>query len=111
MFKHLLFALFLLAVILCYSANGQLRIVNYNVAEITNSGALTTVLNAIKDEQVNGISKPIDVLVLNEVESPNITTILGILNSQGVGTYVAGTWVQRPGQAEWVWYTASKRYL
>ncbi len=71
-------------------AHGQLRIVDYNIAGLPNSSALTTVLNAIKDEAINGISKPIDVLILNEVDSPDITTILGILNNQGVGTYLAG---------------------
>ena len=70
-------------------AHAQLRIVNYNVAGINNSSALTTVLGAIKDEVVNGVAKPIDVLVLNEVESADITTILGMLNGRSIGTYAA----------------------
>lgn len=79
-----------LTAFLCDPAHAQLRIAHYNVAGVTNSSALTTVLTAIKDEQVNGVSKPIDVLMLNEVESPDVTTILDILNTHGAGTYAAG---------------------
>jgi exonuclease III len=82
---------FLLVVLtLCQTANGQLRIVNYNVAGLNNSSATSTVLTAIKDEVVNGVAKLIDVLVLNEVDSLDITALLGILNAHGAGTYLAG---------------------
>jgi exonuclease III len=70
-------------------ANAQLRIVDYNTAGIDSVSAMTTVLSAINSESVNGIAKPIDAIILQELSSGDIGTVTSILNGLGVGTYVA----------------------
>lgn len=65
----------------------DLRIVSYNIASGGGSGAprsgLGTILEAIGSEIVNGISRPIDVLALQEVASQAATTqlVVGLLNT------------------------------
>ena len=69
----------------------QLRIVNYNTAGIQNNGAMQTVLAAISAESTNGIVKPIDAMILQELSSGDINTMVSNLNALGVGTYVASS--------------------
>ena len=71
-------------------AHGQLRIVQYNVAGLNDTSAFTTVVDAINDATINGVAKPIDAMILQEVEAGDIATILGILNGMGNGTYASG---------------------
>ncbi len=90
------FALCLLLFTLATSSSrvyAQLRVVSYNTATGSTSTprtGLDTVLEAIGDEIVNGFSKPIDVLALQEQESWSTTTfnIVSDLNAiYGAGTY------------------------
>jgi hypothetical protein len=69
------------AAFLCVPGYRQLRIVQYNVAGLNNSSAFTTVINAIDDATINGVVKPIDAHILQEVESSDITAILEILRN------------------------------
>lgn len=84
-------AVYLLVMVQAFVAQayGQLRIVDYNTAGVNNASAMTTVLSAIGSESVNGIAKPIDAIILQELSSGDIGTITSILNGLGVGTYVA----------------------
>jgi hypothetical protein len=71
------------------AAYGQLRVVTYNTAEAARP-TLGTVLQAIGNDSVNGIARPIDVLSLQEQTTPSSTTqqILNVLNGiYGAGTY------------------------
>ncbi|WP_428388614.1 hypothetical protein [Mucisphaera sp.] len=71
------------------AAEAQLRVVSYNTAGGPRTG-LEDVLEAIGDENRNGFAKPIDVLALQEQNSPGSTTqaIVNLLNSvYGSGTY------------------------
>jgi len=77
-------------------AEAQLRIVTYNTLRGPNIG-LDTVLQAIGEEQVGGIARPIDVLLLQEQTGPSFdpqqTTddIVDVLNNiYGAGTYDSG---------------------
>ena len=79
----------LLLGLLALNANAQLRIVNYNTAGVPNSSSMQTVLNAITNESVNGIVKPIDVMILQELSSGDIATIRSMLNGLGGGAYTA----------------------
>lgn len=82
------------------SAHAQLRIVSYNTLTGANPGVQTarptaaTVLEAIGLEAVNGIAKPIDVMLLQEQFSTEISTqsFVDVLNSiYGAGTYARST--------------------
>jgi len=81
------------------ASTDELRIVTYNVKADTgsnDSGAgLTTVLQAIGNEHLNGNAQPIDVLALQELYStPSVTLsyIVGQLNGiYGAGTYAYDT--------------------
>jgi hypothetical protein len=71
----------------------QLRIVDYNTTDGPRAG-LSTVLQAIGEEAVNGFAKPIDVLSLQEQSSSATTTqaIVDLLNGYyGAGTYARAT--------------------
>ena len=94
----------LCAVVIAYSfaetANAQLRIVTYNTATGQNPGTQTarpetaTVLQAIGAELVGGIAKPIDVLILQEQFSMQVTTqsFVDMLNGiYGAGVYARST--------------------
>lgn len=75
------------------SAYGQLRVVSYNTAGGINDD-LEVVLRAIGEEEINGIAKPIDVLLLQEQQSPASDTqsIREYLNSiPGYPFYSRGT--------------------
>ncbi|MEM9186679.1 MAG: hypothetical protein AAGB00_09315 [Planctomycetota bacterium] len=68
----------------------QLRIVTYNTLTATPDPALGIVLEAIGEESVNGIAKPVDILLLQEQDEPTTTTqaIVDILNGMyGSGAY------------------------
>src|SRR4051812_6012992 len=76
----------------------ELRIASYNIASATSTGApragLGTILQAIGAEAVDGVSRPIDVLALQEVKSQATTTadVVAILNGiYGAGTYSRGS--------------------
>ena len=87
-------------------AHAQLRIVTYNTATADPEGGITTpragmdiVLQSIGEELRNGIAKPIDVLLLQEQYTMDITTeaFVVLLNGiYGAGTYAA----RRPGRAD-----------
>lgn len=74
------------------AAFGQLRIINYNTAGVNNSAAMTTAITAMNAFSDNGVVKPIDVLILQELGgASDVTAMLNILNGQSLGTYVAGS--------------------
>ena len=87
--------------LLAASACGQLRIVSFNTANNGDNGSnispragMDVVLEAIGDELVNGIARPIDILALQEQRSAASTTqqIVDLLNGiYGAGTYDRGT--------------------
>jgi hypothetical protein len=77
-------------------ASAQLRIVTYNTATAQNPGTQTarpetaTILQAIGAELVGGIAKPVDVLLLQEQFTMQLTTqsFVDMLNSiYGAGVY------------------------
>jgi hypothetical protein len=77
---------------------GQLRVVTYNTTGGLNSN-LEIVLRAIGEEQVNGIAKPIDVLLLQEQNTPSsdTQTFVNYLNTiYGAGTYSRGSAIGGP---------------
>lgn len=83
--------------VLSSTRNSELRIVSYNIAAADSPGTpragLNTILQAIGTELVNGISRPIDLLALQEVFSQSSTTqlVVNMLNSiYGAGTYARG---------------------
>lgn len=73
-------------------ALGQLRIVDYNTAGGPRAG-MSTILEAIGEEAVNGIAKPLDVLILQEQSSSASTTqaIVDVLNTIYGGGYARAT--------------------
>jgi hypothetical protein len=78
--------------VLTSDAQGQLRIVSYNTTGPINSN-LEIILRAIGEEEVNGIARPIDVLLLQEQNSAssNTQSFVNYLNSvYGAGTYARG---------------------
>ncbi len=91
------FAAMLLVLVTCGPASAQLRIVTYNSATAntmldiyTARAGMDVVLEAIGDELVGGIAKPIDVLLLQEQDSMAVSgqSIVDILNGiYGAGAY------------------------
>ena len=82
----------LLILTLCSSVHAQLRVVTWNTAGGPRDG-LGDILEAIGNEEVNGIAKPIDILVLQEQSSTSTTTqlIVDELNAiYGDGSYARG---------------------
>ncbi|MEZ4515302.1 MAG: hypothetical protein R3C45_16890, partial [Phycisphaerales bacterium] len=88
-------------------ASAQLRIVNYNTANGTfptgndpnPRTGMDLVLQAIANESTNGITRPIDVLILQEQDEPSTTTqaFVDLLNGiYGAGTYARSTVVTLP---------------
>ena len=80
-------------------AHAQLRVVTYNTRSSPSLPNLSIALEAIGEEIVNGVSKPIDILLLQEQSSPSGTTqdILDELNSiYGPGTYARGNYSGTP---------------
>lgn len=76
-------------------AVGDLRMVSYNVlgGDGTPSAQLGTVLKAIGDEVVGGLSRPIDLLAIQEAATQTTTTaqVVSQLNAiYGAGTYSRG---------------------
>ena len=72
---------------------GQLRVVSWNTAGSPHPGT-DVVLEAIGAESVNGIAKPIDVLILQEqtANHGSENAIVALLNAlYGAGTYAHGT--------------------
>ncbi len=86
--------------LLASTSAAQLRIVTFNTANNGDSptnamprAGMDVVLQAIGDELVGGIAKPLDVLSLQEQQSVGTTTqeIVNILNGiYGAGTYARG---------------------
>jgi hypothetical protein len=85
------------------SAYGQLRIVSYNTSTGHNNSSgqgvktaradMDIVLEAIGEESINGIARPIDVLLLQEQFSMSVSTqsFVDVLNGiYGAGTYARG---------------------
>lgn len=82
-----------LLLISCALSHGQLRIVQYNLGEVKNG--TSTVLQQIGNEIVNGIARPIDVLVVEEqADAAAVANLAATMNSlYGAGTYVAAPYV------------------
>jgi endonuclease/exonuclease/phosphatase family metal-dependent hydrolase len=91
-----------IAPLLCCAdfAHAQLRIVSYNTLTGENPGVQTarptaaTVLEAIGLQSVNGVAKPIDVMLLQEQFTTEISTqsFVDVLNEiYGAGTYARST--------------------
>jgi hypothetical protein len=91
--------------------SAQLRIVDYNTANGTfPSGnnhlprtGMDNVLQAIGDELINGISRPIDVLILQEQDDPDTTTqaFVDLLDGlYGAGTYAHSTVITQPSYTD-----------
>ncbi len=73
---------------------GQLRIVNYNVLNVPDTAAMTTVLQEIGNQTFAGLARPIDVLLLQEVnnQASQTQSVLNILNGiYGAGVYARGS--------------------
>ena len=73
---------------------GQLRVVTYNTTPTNDVNRLRRVLSEIGNESVNGISRPIDILALQEQGSQEVETqqVLDVLNElYGEGFYARGT--------------------
>jgi hypothetical protein len=87
----------LLALLIAGSTSAQLRVVSYNAAIANTSldiytarAGMDVVLEAIGDESVGGLARPIDVLLLQEQHSMSLSgqSIVDVLNGiYGVGTY------------------------
>ncbi len=80
------------------AARAQIRVVSYNITSSSGNGTprsgLSTILKAIGDEQRNGASVPISVLLLQESRSSATTanSVAGLLNTlYGANIYAAGT--------------------
>lgn len=82
----------------------QLRIVNYNVLNVPDASALMTVLEGIGDQTYNSVRRPIDVLLLQEVNDSNggqAATVLNVMNTiYGGGTYSLGSLQQTQGSGD-----------
>lgn len=90
--RRLVFFVSFFLLLLPCSVNAQLRIVSYNTTPTINPG-LAAVLEAIGNETVNGIQRPIDILGLQEQPSHRVETqaIVDLLNSiYGEGVYARG---------------------
>ncbi len=88
-----------LALTLTEESQAQIRVVTYNTTTSPSLSDVSIVLEAIGEESVNGISKPIDVLLLQEQSSPTGTTqdILDELDSiYGAGVYARGNYSGTP---------------
>src|SRR5262245_37609539 len=71
-------------------AHAQLRVVQYNSTGLNGASAVQSILQAIGNESVNGVAKPLDVLILQEQDSVTGDTqaIVNILNGiYGSGAY------------------------
>ena len=77
------YKIILLLLALALNANGALRIATYNIAYGEIRPGLSTVLQAIGNENYNGIERPIDILILEEQDSVQTSTenVRVILNS------------------------------
>ena len=87
---------------LCQIGQAQLRVVTYNTRTNPSLSSLSIVLEAIGEESVNGISQPIDVLLLQEQSSPSGTTqdILDELDTiYGPGIYARGNYSGTPSSS------------
>lgn len=87
--RSVLLAALLSLFVICGHSQAQLRVVSWNTAGGPREG-LGDILEAIGNEDVNGIAKPIDILSLQEQSSVATTTqlIVDELNTiYGPGTY------------------------
>ena len=80
------------------SSNSNLRIVSYNITGSSGAGAprtgLATILEAIGSEVVSGVSRPIDLLAMQEVAAQNSTSaaVANLLNAlYGTSIYAYGS--------------------
>ncbi len=74
-------------------AQGALRIVSYNTCGAVRSG-MGTILEAVGNEERNGIVRPVDILLVQEQVSVSTTTqqLVNLLNGiYGAGVYARGT--------------------
>ena len=79
------------------AAEGQLRVVQYNTTGEVRAGFeadFANVFRGIEKEVVNGISKPVDVLTIQEAASQaEVNSVRDQLNAiYGAGTYVSASW-------------------
>jgi hypothetical protein len=74
-------------------AHGQLRIVQYNLGDV--KPGLSTVLEQIGKEKVNGVAKPLDIIIAEEQDNAaSVANLAATLNTiYGAGTYVAAPYV------------------
>ncbi len=88
---------FVVTVVAGITETVNLRFVTYNIAAAGSQGVragLSTVLAGIGQEIVNGISRPIDLLALQEVESQATTSsivVAALNNLYSTTAYVSGT--------------------
>lgn len=81
--------LFLALGLLAFSAQAQIRIVNFNTLGNPRTGS-QTVLTALGDESVNGIAKTPDIFSLQEQSSSTTANYVSMLNGiYGAGTYAS----------------------
>src|SRR5688572_15674333 len=83
------------AVALCSTANAQLRVVNYNIAQLQgNAVAMQSVLAALHDDDKTGFAVPIAAMACQEVRVADLAPMLNLLNASappGV-SYAAATY-------------------
>jgi len=82
------------------------KITTWNILEYTGSD--TTVRNPYFRTALNGINP--DILVIQEVYTHQVVNnfLTGVLNSSGIGTFAAGTFISGPGSDNGVYYRPSK---
>jgi len=90
---------------LTYSQD-TLKITTWNILEYT--GADTTVRNPYFRTALNGINP--DILVIQEVYTQQVVNnfLTGVLNSSGIGTFTAGTFISGPGSDNAIYFRPSK---
>jgi hypothetical protein len=75
--------LIMLAIVLTpTNAFAQLRVVNYNIAQlIGNEGALENVLASLQDDNVPGFAVPVSMFVFQEVRNADFVPLLNLVNA------------------------------
>lgn len=83
------------------TSTAQLRVVSYNINGGEVRTGLSTVLEAMGDEQFAGVSKPVDILMLQEMDNlSEVNAVRNLLNSiYGSGTYASAPYVGSSGGA------------
>ena len=70
------------AMLMCQNSFAQLRVVNYNIAQLVgNEGALESVLASLQDDDVPGFAVPVSMFVFQEVRNADFIPLLNLVNA------------------------------